>query len=264
VEAEGITMSAEATNWVWKHSEASGSDRLVLLALADFCNEKAQCYASYGTLVKKTRLGQKTVYRSLKSLQSMGEVDQIKQGEFGQTGHLASEWRLPKIQACQTDQHVKLTPLRDDKHVKLTPLACQIDLSTIHNNTDNNNRATTANPQPPELTVIQQPNSLPPLDSPKVSQRKREDVLGKGLTDEQWLRGLGQQNPGIDIPVLFDRCLVWCRDKGKVASRRQFMAFVRNAQKDVPMVVAPAPPANTAGQSAWERELAEIRMAVGG
>ena len=54
-------MSAEATNWVWKHSEASGSDRLVLLALADFCNEKAQCYASYGTLVKKTRLGQKTV-----------------------------------------------------------------------------------------------------------------------------------------------------------------------------------------------------------
>jgi hypothetical protein len=84
------------------------------------------------------------------------------------------------------------------------------------------------------------------------------------LTDEQWLRGLGQQNPGIDIPVLFDRCLVWCRDKGKVASRRQFMAFVRNAQKDVPMVVAPAPPANTAGQSAWERELAEIRMAVGG
>ena len=69
-------MSAEATNWVWKHSQSAGSDRLVLLALADFCNEKAECYASYGTLVRKTRLGQKTVYRCLKSLQSAGEVEE--------------------------------------------------------------------------------------------------------------------------------------------------------------------------------------------
>jgi hypothetical protein len=188
-------MSAEATNWVWKHSQAAGSDRLVLLALADFCNEKAECYASYGTLVKKTRLGQKTVYRCLKSLQSAGEVEQIKQGEFGQSGHLASEWRLPKIQACQTDQHVKLTPLREDKHVKLTPLACQIDLSTIHNNTDNNNSSPTARPQTPQLTVIKQSNSLPSLDSEIKMVRKREDVLGKGLTDEQWLRWLGEKNP---------------------------------------------------------------------
>jgi hypothetical protein len=262
MEAEGGTMSAEATNWVWKHSQAAGSDRLVLLALADFCNEKAECYASYGTLVKKTRLGEKTVYRSLKSLQSAGEVEQIKQGEFGQSGHLASEWRLPKIQACQTDQHVKLTPLREDKHVKLTPLACQIDLSTIHNNTDNNNSSPTARPQTPQLTVIKQSNSLPSLDSEIKMVRKREDVLGKGLTDEQWLRWLGEKNPNIDIPVLFDRCLAWCKEKGKVASRRQFMAFVRNAQKDVPMAPITRPSAPS-GQSAFERELAEIRRAVG-
>lgn len=259
MEAEGGTMSAEATNWVWKHSEASGSDRLVLLALADFCNEKAECYASYGTLVKKTRLAEKTVYRALKSLQSAGEVEQLKQGDFGQAGRSASEWRLPKIQGCQIDQHVKLTPLGNAKGVRLTPSGCQIDLSTIHNNTDNNNSSPPARPQ---LTVIKQSNSLLSLDSENKSQRKREDVLGKGLTDAEWIARLGEQNPGIDMPVLFDRCLAWCRDKSKVASRRQFMAFVRNAQKDVPMVVAP-PVANTAGQSAWERELAEIRRAVG-
>jgi hypothetical protein len=40
------------------------------------------------------------------------------------------------------------------------------------------------------------------------------------------------------------------------------MAFVRNAQKDVPMAFVRRPSAHS-GQSAFERELAEIRMAVG-
>ena len=255
-------MSAEATNWVWKHSEAAGSDRLVLLALADFCNEKAECYASYGTLVKKTRLGQKTIYRCLKSLQSAGEVEQIKQGEFGDGGQVANEWKLPKIHIGQNDLVVNLTNRPEPLLVKLTNTIGQNDLSTIHNNTDNNSSSPTARPQTPQLTVIKESNSLPSLNPEIKLVRKREDVLGKGLTDEQWLRWLGEKNPNIDIPVLFDRCLAWCKEKGKVASRRQFMAFVRNAQKDVPMAFV-ARPSAPSGQSAFERELAEIRRAVG-
>jgi len=255
-------MSAEATNWVWKHSEAAGSDRLVLLALADFCNETAECYASYGTLVKKTRLGQKTVYRSLKSLQSAGEVEQIKQGEFGDGGQVANEWKLPKIHIGQNDLVVNLTNRPEPLLVKLTNTIGQNDQSTIHNNTDNNSSSPTARPQTPQLTVIKQSNSPPSLDSEIKLVRKREGVLGKGLTDEQWLRRLGEKNPNIDILVLFDRCLAWCKEKGKVASRRQFMAFVRNAQRDVPMAPI-ALPSVPSGQSAFERELAEIRRAVG-
>ena len=239
-------MSAEATNWVWKHSESAGSDRLVLLALADFCNEKAECYASYGTLVKKTRLGEKTVYRSLKSLQDMGEIEQLKQGGFANGGKVSSEWRLAR---CQIDVDVKLTSTR-----------CQIDIPTIHNNTNTIGTTPTAPSQPPQLTVVKQSNSLPSGKPKSISQRKREDVLGKGLSDEEWLTVLAAKYTHINIPALFDRCLGWCRDKGKVASRRQFMAFVRNAKEDRPMQVSKPQPA---GQSAWDRELAEIRRAAG-
>lgn len=242
-------MSAEATNWVWKHSEAVGSDRLVLLALADFCNEKAECYASYGTLVRKTRLAEKTVSRSLKSLQGIGEIEQVSQGHSGEDGNVASEWRLPKIQGGQIDRGVKLT----------TP-GGQIDLPTIHNNTDNNSSSPTARPQTPKLTVVKQSNSQPSGIGKPKSQRKREDVLGRGLSDDEWMSRLAVQYPHIDIPALFDRCLGWCRDKGKVASRRQFMAFVRNAKEDRPMQVSKPQPV---GQSAWDRELAEIRRAAG-
>jgi hypothetical protein len=262
VEEEGITMSAEATNWVWKHSEAAGSDRLVLLALADFCNEKAECYASYGTLMKKTLLSEATVYRALKSLQRAGDLAQVAQGDFGKGSQDSSEWRLPKVHNCQIDSAFNLTPVKPPTTVKLTPDNCQIEGSTIHNNTDNNSSSPAARPQPPKLAVIKESNSLPSLDSEVRLVRKREDVLGKGLSDEDWMASLAAQNPNIDIPVLFDRCLAWCKDKSKVASRRQFMAFVRNAQKDVPMAVVRRPSAPS-GQSAFERELAEIRMAVG-
>ena len=239
-------MSAEATNWVWKHSEAAGSDRLVLLALADFCNEKAQCYASYGTLVKKTKLSPATIYRSLKSLRDMGEIVQLTQGVLGNGGEEASEWHLPK---CQ-----------NEVTFNLNATSIQSELSTIHNNTDNNSSSPTARPQTPKLTVVKQSNSLPSGKPKNTSQRKREDVLGKGLTDEEWMARLATQNPHIDIPALFDRCLGWCREKGKVASRRQFMAFVRNAKEDRPMQVSKPQPV---GQSAWDRELAEIRRAAG-
>ena len=239
-------MSAEATNWVWKHSEAAGSDRLVLLALADFCNEKAECYASYGTLVKKTRLGEKTVYRSLKSLQDMGEIEQLKQGGFANGGKVSSEWKLPR---CQSDVDVKLTSTR-----------CQIDIPTIHNNTNTIRTSPSAQSPKPQLTVVKESNSHPSGKTEKTSQTKREDVLGKGLTDEGWLNRLASEHAHIDIPALFDRCLVWCRERGKIASRRQFMAFVRNAKPERPMQIAKPLPA---GQSAWDRELAEIRKAVG-
>jgi len=92
--------------------------------------------------------------------------------------------------------------------------------------------------------------------------RKREDVLGKGLTDEEWMTRLAAQYSHINIPLLFDRCVVWCREKGKVASRRQFMAFVRNAKDERPMQVKKAVEGSVA-QSAWDRELAEIRRVAG-
>lgn len=239
-------MSAEATNWVWKHSEAVGSDRLVLLALADFCNEKAECYASYGTLVKKTKLSPATVYRCLKSLRDMGEIVQLTRGAFGNGGEDASEWHLPK---CQ-----------NEVAFNLNATCLQSELSTIHNNTDNNSSSPTARPQTPKLTVVKESNSLPSGKPKNTSQRKREDVLGKGLSDDEWMARLAVQYPHINIPALFDRCLGWCRDKGKVASRRQFMAFVRNAKEDRPMQVSKPQPV---GQSAWDRELAEIRRAAG-
>lgn len=248
-------MSAKATNWVWEASESTGSDRLVLLALADFCNESAECYASYGKLIEKTRLGRMTIHRSLKRLQEIGELEMVSQGDVGMGSREANTWRLPKMHKYQSDTCAQSTS------INLIPVKYQSDTTTIHNNTSTIGTTPAAPSQPPELTLVKEPNSHPSLKPKRTSQRKREDVLGKGLSDDEWLARLAVEYPHINIPALFDRCLGWCREKGKVASRRQFMAFVRNAKEDRPMQVSK--PQQVVGQSAWDRELAEIRRAAG-
>lgn len=252
-------MSVKATSWVWYECDVAGPDRMVLLALADFADESGLCFGSWTTLEHKTRLSRRTIARSLTRLEKDGHLAKVHGAQTVGGRNLATIWKLPvggnvteSLGGCHADTRGNVT---------LTPGWCHADTPT-NSNVKETLSIENSPPARPQLTVIKQSNSLLSLDSENKSQRKREDVLGKGLTDAEWIARLGEQNPSIDMPVLFDRCLAWCRDKSKVASRRQFMAFVRNAQKDVPMVVAP-PVANTAGQSAWERELAEIRRVVG-
>ena len=258
-------MSVKATSWVWYECDVAGPDRMVLLALADFADESGHCFGSWTTLEHKTRLSRRTIARSLTRLEKDGHLAKVHGAQTVGGRNLATIWKLPvggnvteSLGGCHADTRGNVT---------LTPGWCHADTPTNSNVKETSSIETppSAPPmlaQPPQLTVIKQSNSLPSLDSEIKMVRKREDVLGKGLTDEQWLRWLGEKNPNIDIPVLFDRCLAWCKDKSKVASRRQFMAFVRNAQKDVPMAPITRPSAPS-GQSAFERELAEIRMAVG-
>ena len=67
-------MSLRVSSLVWKHSRAEASDLLVLLAIADFCDENGQAYPAVATLAKMARCSQRTVQRSLRLLCSMLEL----------------------------------------------------------------------------------------------------------------------------------------------------------------------------------------------
>lgn len=68
-------MSALTLGWVFKNSDATGHDRLVLLALADEANDDgANCYPSIRRLAEKVRCHTKTVVESIKRLEDAGEV----------------------------------------------------------------------------------------------------------------------------------------------------------------------------------------------
>lgn len=64
-------MSIAATAWAWG-VDVSPSAKLVLLALADRADAEGECFPSVADVVRRTNLGERTVQRELKALESAG------------------------------------------------------------------------------------------------------------------------------------------------------------------------------------------------
>jgi hypothetical protein len=68
-------MSVKVMTEVWEHSEAEGTARLVLLALADHADDETRsCWPSIGRIAKKCRVHKDTARRHLHALQELGEI----------------------------------------------------------------------------------------------------------------------------------------------------------------------------------------------
>lgn len=60
--------------WVWEHSLTSGSERLVLLALADNANDQGFCWPSLETIAKKANISRRYVISIIKKLEKRGDI----------------------------------------------------------------------------------------------------------------------------------------------------------------------------------------------
>jgi len=68
-------MSVRVMQWVWEKSQSKGTDRLVLLAIADCASDDGgNAYPSTATLVAKTGLGERTVQDAMKRLHKLNEL----------------------------------------------------------------------------------------------------------------------------------------------------------------------------------------------
>ena len=249
-------MSQDARHAVHRCRAKNGS-KLLLLVLAEFDKPGSdQCWADEKTLADMCSMSVRQVQRCIQACVKDGYLEIVNEPRWQDGRRLSRDFRL-KLGDISDGVGRHFCP-SDETSTQRARQKCRPKYTTekYTTNADANEGAD----KPPELTLVKESNSLPSGKTKNTSQRKREDVLGKGLSDDEWMARLAVQYPHINIPALFDRCLGWCRDKGKVASRRQFMAFVRNAKEDRPMQVTKPQPV---GQSAWDRELAEIRRAAG-
>ena len=75
-------MSAEAMSAVLHHSPATGTAKVVLLAIAWHTNDNPElgCYPSQETLAKYANTSTRTVRRALNELEAMGEIEITRHG----------------------------------------------------------------------------------------------------------------------------------------------------------------------------------------
>jgi hypothetical protein len=68
-------MSVRVMSWVWDHSKAGGTDRLVLLAIADSADhDGTNAWPAVSTIARKCQVSERTVQRSIRNLEALGEI----------------------------------------------------------------------------------------------------------------------------------------------------------------------------------------------
>lgn len=68
-------MSVRTMARVWEHSAHSGSNLLMLLAIADFADDDGRAYPSVPTLARKCRMKPRNANKVLAALRASGELD---------------------------------------------------------------------------------------------------------------------------------------------------------------------------------------------
>lgn len=86
-------MSHGAIALVWHHSKATGTDLLVLMAIANFINEDG-AFPKVATIAKQARVGERQAARSLANLRAMGEIETIKGAGAGTGIYKTSRYHL--------------------------------------------------------------------------------------------------------------------------------------------------------------------------
>lgn len=79
-------MSIQAMAWVLEFSESVGTDRLVLLAIANHADiDAASAWPSVTRIAAEARVDRATVFRALRRLEELGELEVTRGGGRGVT-----------------------------------------------------------------------------------------------------------------------------------------------------------------------------------
>lgn len=97
-------MSIRVMSHVWQHSQAKGSELLLLLAIADFADDEGAAYPAVKTLAGKVRMSIRAVNYLLKKLIEDGELA-VEAG--GGRGH-ANVYRVQTLQSLQRKKPAKI------------------------------------------------------------------------------------------------------------------------------------------------------------
>jgi len=175
---------------VWRHSAADGLDRLVLLAIADNANdEDGAAWPSILHLAAKTRLHRTTVLRSVRRLETLGEL--VVTRSFGRGSRYRI--RIEPVAPCATGSGER--PVAESDHTgsgeRLVPVA----------ESDRTSRSgATLNHQEPSG----EPSREPSVPRTRVRRRLPSTALADDWTLDEKLRGYAGRN-GIDWEIEFPK-----------------------------------------------------------
>jgi hypothetical protein len=121
-------MSIKIMTAVWDREDLSSTQKLVLLALADWANDEGLCWPSINRLATKASLTSRAVQKTIRSLEKVGFIK--REEVLGKGNRYWVSTPLNDVHPCTTFT----TPLND---VHPTPEPCSSNTSMIQQLTTN-------------------------------------------------------------------------------------------------------------------------------
>jgi DNA-binding transcriptional MocR family regulator len=99
-------MSVRVQSRVWEHSKATGNALMVLLKIADSCDDSGRnAWPSIASLARYCRCSESTVHRAIRELVELGELEVVVNGGGGRfqgTTRAPNLYRVI-VEGCQSD-----------------------------------------------------------------------------------------------------------------------------------------------------------------
>lgn len=103
-------MSIQVMTSVWAYADCKGSELLILLALADFCDDNGEnVYPSMQTLAKKARLSEPQARRVVQNLVKLDLIEIVEKGGWDRGRNRSNSYRI-KLETLYAGGGIKLIP----------------------------------------------------------------------------------------------------------------------------------------------------------
>jgi len=162
-------MSNAILNLAW-NADVPPMEKLVLAALADFANDLGEAWPSIATLCRRTGAGERSVYRSIKSLKDAGHLSYSANLTGRSTRYTIHPCQrgTPATAAALSDRQVPL-PERQPSPVTVAGDPCQRGTLTI---------------KEPIMTLQEPPAVAPLLPVSKPLKASEKSWAAKGIAAE--------------------------------------------------------------------------------
>lgn len=125
-------MSIGVMSWVWKDSKATGTDKFVLLAIADNAwDDGSNAWPSVGTISRKTGLSSRTVQRCIQNLHDIGELQTMDRPGHSNLYRVVMGCHIDKPKAKPSNKAATVEKKRDEIWDAVM-LVCGVNSATVN------------------------------------------------------------------------------------------------------------------------------------
>ena len=235
-------MSIRYTNAVWK-TNLNQTEKIIMLALADYANESGECFPSIQALEKKCSVSDRTIQRTIVKLIQKNLLKILKRNARSSIYFLS----MDNIVLHKIDDEIILCDKQEDAHISTptqchpdtvsprhsvtpTPTICRIDPDTVSpiitNESSIESSVFKKTKEKKEIVEIQRPDNVDDQiwqDFLKVRKSKRAPLTQTALK--------GIEKEAIKAGIGLEEALNVCCQRNWVGLRAEWLNESKTAQK---------------------------------